>query len=452
MEFNKNKLIFAIIWILMLLSVVLLLVTMNSADKNNNKSSNSWDTFKIWVYWEAFKNSFEFVEWFKQVYPEYKNKEIIIENFTSYEDYTYTLMSAINSWVAPDIFVLNNNEKNSVFANQTLWIDPKIVNPNDFRKKYKSFFSDDLIWIFNQDWVDKEYIKWLPVWYETLGIFYNRRYVKDSDLKNLSTLNNIISDLKSKYPELIPIWIWNWTTVFNSADIITQFFMLEWWVTSLWNINSNVLKQWLAAYLLYWDTTWYNWYNSRFQELKDTRRDSLYLFSRWEVIMVVWYPSMISKIKENWFSKTMLQASYFPHYFSWAWKALVNYNTFVINKDSLNLDMANSFVSYLYSDSWAATYLSYHPYFLPALMSLESDKMEQKIDADYTVTLWDFYNDSAEFSSFDKWVKNVYDKEIAILLDTNVITEDLFNRFKESVLCKTNKIITFTNLWVNCDK
>jgi len=33
--------------------------------------------------------------------------------------------------------MLNNNEKNSVFSNQSLVINPAIANPNDFRKRYK---------------------------------------------------------------------------------------------------------------------------------------------------------------------------------------------------------------------------------------------------------------------------------------------------------------------------
>ena len=454
MDLNKNKIIFLVVWIFIVLSIVFLLLTMNKTSKTTWKNwwANSWDIFRIWVVWDSVSDSLTFIEWFKKVYPNYKNREISIESFSSYEDYTYTLMSALNSWTWPDIFVLNNNEKTSVFSNQVLWIDPSIINPNDFRKKYKWIFSDDLLWVYNVEWETKEYLIWLPVWYETLWVYYNRRYIKDSDLDNLSSLNNVISDLKSKYPELIPIWIWNWTTVYNSSDIITQFFMLEWWVNWLASVNSKVLWQALWAYLLYWDETWYNWYNIRYKELRDTRKNSLHLFSWWEVLMVIWYPSMLKLIKENWFSKNMLQVSAFPHYFSWTWKTLLNYNYFVINKETNNLDLAHSLISYLYSDNGAMNYLNSYPYYLPALLSLESDKLGDKIDTDYSIVLWDFYSDENELSSFDKWLKNVYDKNITLLLDDEFINNDGFNSFKDWVLCKYNKITTFTNLSVNCDR
>lgn len=451
MEFNKNKLVFWVIGGLILLSIVFLLITITNKNKESVKTGASWEVFKIWTFWNSMTDSLGFIDWFKNVNPDYKNREIVVENFTSYEDYTYTLMSALTSWKWPDLFVLNNNEKNTVFTNQILWLDPATINPNDFRKRYKGFFSDDLISTYSDSAWTTEFLIWMPVWYETLWIYYNRKYAKDSDLKNLASLNNIVSDLKNKYSDLIPIWIWNGSTVFDAQDIITQFFMLEWWVTWISNVNQSVLKSAISSYLLYGDTTWYNWYNSRFQELKDTKKDSIYLFSRWEVLMVVWYPSMLKKIKESGFSKSMLQVTPFPHYFSGGWTTLADYNYFVVNKDSTNIALANSIIAYLYSDAWATSFLSYNTDQLPALLSLESDKLQQKVDPDYTIILWDFYNEEYELSSFDKWIKNIYDKNIVSLLDTNVNNEDIFLQFKDSILCKVNKMLTFTNLWANCN-
>ncbi|MDD3144955.1 MAG: ABC transporter substrate-binding protein [Candidatus Gracilibacteria bacterium] len=451
MELNKNKLIFGVIGSLILLSFIFLLVTITNKNNTVTKTGGSGNTFKIWTYGYPMENSFQFVDDFKKAYPEHKNKEIIIENFPSYEDYTYTMMAAISSGKGPDIFILNNNEKNSVFSNQILAIDPAIVNPNDFRKRYKGFFSDDLISTFSDDTGTKEYLIGLPVGYETLGVFYNRRYAKNSDLKNLSSLNNIISDLSTKYTDLIPIGIGNGSTVYKSEDIITQFFMLEGGVAGVGNLNNNVLKAGLSSYLLYGDTTGYNGFNSRFQELKNTKKDSIYLFSRGEVLMVVGYPSMIKNIKESGFSKTMLQATPFPHYFSGGGKTLADYNYFTINKDTSDISLAETFMSYLYSDAGATAYLGYFPYQLPALLSLESDKLQQKIDPDYTVILGDFYNEEYEIGSFDKGVKNIYDKNISLLLDSTVVDEAMFARFKETIICKANKILTFANLGVNCD-
>jgi hypothetical protein len=292
---------------------------------------------------------------------------------------------------------------------------------------------------------------WVPVWYEVLWIYYNFQKVKRSDLDNLSSLNNIVAKLKNSNSGVIPIWIWNGTTVYNSADIVTQFFMLS-WANSISAVTWNALKEWLASYLAYWDVSGINWYNAKFAELKPVDWNSLSLFSKWEVFMVVGYPSLVNRIKEAWwFSKSFLQVAPFPHNFSWGWNTLVNYNYFVINKNTLNVDFSQDFLAYLASDIWATNFLNSIPYYLSALLSLEEARFGDKIDPDFNIVLWDFYDESFDLSSFDKWVKNIYDKEITLLLDNAVYQEKLYDKFRESIICKLNKIKSFTNLSAKCE-
>lgn len=448
MELNKNKIVFLWIAAMILLSIIFLLLTAKNTKNDDSWTVDTSDSFKIWLVWDTSLNYTDFINGFKQIHSQYKDRNIVVETFPTYEDYTYTLTSALSSWVWPDIFVLNNNENKSVFSEQISWIDPSVVNPNDFRKKYKWIFWDDLI---ITDSNNEEFLSWIPVWYETLGVFYNRRYVRDSDLQTLSSLNNVVSNLAEKYSWVTPIWIWNGTTVQDSADIVTQFFMLEDWVESVSDLTWNVLKQWLGSYLLYWDVDWFNKFNNKYVELRNLWEDSLYSFSRWEIFMIVGYPSMLSEIKENWFSKTLLSATAFPHYYSWAWKTLLNYNYFVINKDTSNFALSQDLLSYLTTDSWASSYLDVTPYYLPSLLSLEADKFDSKIDPDYNIILNDFYNEDYELSSFDKWIKNVYDNNLVPLLDNWSNYENNFEKFRSSIICKTNKVINFTNLSKNCE-
>lgn len=447
---NKNKLIFAIIWALLLVFILFTVMTLQKSSEWTNTSNTSSD-FTIWLIAEKDIDPYPIIENFKKINPDYSSSNIVIEKFTNYEDYYYTLSSALSSDKWPDVFVLNNNEKNSIFSNQATWVHPDVLNPNDFRKKFKWVFSDDLILTYD-DWEEvQEFLAWVPVWYETLWIFYNRRYVKDSDLTSISSLNNKVSELKTQKPSLIPIWIWNWSTVKYAGDILAQFFMLENDVAWLSDLIWNTLKQWIVSYLLYWDVDWYNSYDSRFMELSNLWQNSIDLFSRWETFMVVWYPRLIKEIKEKWFSKNFLLASAFPHYYSWDWSTLVNYDYFVINKDSLNQDLANAFLSYLSTDIWAENYLSVFSYYLPALLSLESDKLEDKIDEDFNLVLWDFFNNEYNLSSFDKWIKNLYDKWVISVLDNWANYENAFSDLKNSILCKTKKIVSLENLSEDCE-
>lgn len=447
---NKNKLIFAIIWAI-LLGLILFMVVWLNKNKSTNGSKSTPSDFTIWMIWNNIDWAKNVVNNFKKVETEYSKKNIKIVSFPSYEEYSLALMSAISSDKAPDVFVLNNNEPNSVFTNQTTWINPTIINPNDFRKKFKWVFWDDLILTTWEKGKEKEFLKGIPVWYESLWIFYNRRYIKASDLKSLSSLNNVVANLKDKKPNLIPIWIWNWSTVISAADIATQFFMLEDWVSSLADVSWSKLKQSLGSYFLFWDINWYNWYNSRFIELSKFGQNSLDLFSKWETLMVVGYPRLINTIAEKWFSKSFLEAASFPHYFSWNGKTLVNYDYFVINKDTKNYDLANAFLLYLSWDVWAQNYLKEFPYYLPALLSLESDKLDSKISDKYNIVLGDFFNSDYELSSFDKWIKSLYDKNIISILDNSSNYLNAFTTFQSQILCKTKKIMSLENLSKSCE-
>ncbi|MDD2871388.1 MAG: ABC transporter substrate-binding protein [Candidatus Gracilibacteria bacterium] len=447
---NKNKIIFAILGILLLIGIIFIATKLNDNSKNNAKKSDG--VFNIWMIGDDTETAKKVVDHFKQIHPEYSSQDITVESFGSYDDYYYSLSSAIIQGKAPDLFVLNNNEKNPIFSNQVIGIDPNTINPNDFRKKYKLLFSDDLIITSGEGEQSQEYLTGLPVGYETLGIFFNRRYIKEADLSSISSLNNVISNIKQSNSNIIPIGIGNGSTVHDSSDIMTQFFMLETDVSGLKDIDSNKMKQSLSAYLQYGDEQGDNGYNSKYADLSSNGKNNVDLFSEGDVYMVVGYPSLIKQIKDKGYSKNFLLATAFPHYFSGQGKTLVNYNYFVINKDSSKQSLANSFLEYLSSDIGAGEYLKNFPYYLPALLSLESDKLKEKIDEGYNIILDDFYDDSYEMSSFDKGVKSIYDKNIIPILDNPVNYEKAFEKFKESIMCKSKKIETLEDLSESCDK
>jgi len=277
---NKNKIILAIVWWVLITLIIFIAFNLNSSWPTDQWAKSSW-TFDIWMLWDNVTDSNLIAENFKSLYPQYSNAVINIESFSNYDDYSLALISSITADKAPDVFVLNNNEKNSIFSNQVIWVDPNIINSNDFRKKFKWIFADDLITSVWEWETLQEFLVWVPVWYETLWIFYNRRYVKNSELASLSWLNNVVANLKDKKPSLIPIWIWNGSTVRFASDIVTQFFLLEDDISWLSDVTWTKLKQSLVSYLLYWDVNWSNGFDSRFMELSNLWQNSIDLFSKW---------------------------------------------------------------------------------------------------------------------------------------------------------------------------
>lgn len=237
MELSRNKVIFFIVWgILLFFLVIILLIMLFTSDKKSKNSWN-WKDFVIWTVWDDISNVSSFSEGFKKYAWTWTN--IVFNSFNNYEDYSLALTYAISSWNAPDIFVLNNNEKNSLFENQIIWIPPKVVSPDYFRRNYKDFITEQLL-TKNEQWT--EFLIWVPVWYETLGIFYNRSFVNNSDVSNFSNLTSAISRIKEKNSSIIPIAIWNWTTVPFSEDITTQFILSEGDNRSLSSLSKKLYK------------------------------------------------------------------------------------------------------------------------------------------------------------------------------------------------------------------
>jgi len=447
---TNKKLIFIIISAILLLIVLFLATKINSKSNTwNTVNATAWD-FKIWILNDKKEKFNKFLEDFKALNKKYSNKNFVVESFDDYSEYNKSLASAIAKWKGPDIFMLNNNTSSFIDDN-IVWIDPKLINPNDFRKKYKWVFWDDLILSSKDEKTGKqtEFLKWIPVWYETLWIYYNRKYIKASDLTSFSVLRNVISKIKSRKPSLIPLWMWNWSTVLWSEDIITQLFMLE-GMDSLEGSSSDKIKWAFSSYFSYWDTWWKNRYDSRFIQMKQDWKNNYDLFSNSDIIMVAWYPRNLDIIDEKWYSKVFLNASPFPNYFNWAWKTLLNYNYFVINKDTKNNQIANDILSYISSDSWASKYLDQFTYYLPALLSLESDKLDSKINPNYNIVLKDFLNIDSELSSFDKWLKEAYDSKMIKILDDWANYKKLFEDMKASISCKKSKIINLENLSKSC--
>lgn len=447
---NKNKIIFLIIvGTILFFTIILILLSKKEADTTGSQRVTG--SFDIWIYNDSKNGLTNVLEDFKAFNPTYKNNQFNVVSFDSYEEYYLALASAISKWESPDMFVLNNNEKTSIFSDQALGISPEVLSPNDFRKKFKGIFADDLIVTYNQDDEVREFLAWVPVWYETLGVFYNRRYVRSTDLKNISALNNKIRSLKISEPDAVPFALGNGSTVKYASDILTQLFLYEEGVSWVKDLMWSKSKQALSSYLLYWDSSGDNNYDSRFVELSTTGKNNFDLFSKWETFIIAGYPRAIAIIKEKWYSKNLLLASPFPHYFSAGGKTLVNYNYFVINKQSDKKELASSILQYLITDRWAEKYLDEYPYYLPALLSLESSKLEEKISPDFNISLWDFYDPNFELWSFDKWVKIFYDREINNILDNSSNYITTFETLRRKLVCQSDKLTNLVNISNKCE-
>jgi hypothetical protein len=118
----------------------------------------------------------------------------------------------------------------------------------------------------------------------------------------------------------------------------------------------------------------------------------------------------------------------------------------------LSMEFAQDFLAYLSSDTWASKFLTLYPYYLPSLISLKETFLHNKIAPnDFNVEIWNFYDDTFDLASFDKWIKSVYDREMTLFLDNNIYQENLFIKLRDAIICKFDKAIRFQNFSKRCE-
>ena len=429
-----------ILWVLSFLIVLIILLLPWTKETWPNRTSSG--IFKVWIFNDDNASFVSYMNEFKTTYGYTAVAEIT--SFDDWEEYNLALTSAFIRWEGPDVFVLNNNEK-SVFLENINWIDPNLIDPDTFRSNYKWVFSDDLMVSIWEDKEKIEFLVWVPIWYESLWIFYDRKKLQAKDLENWASLNAKIAELKEKRSDIVPLWIWDGSTVNYSQDIITQFFMLE-DVDTIKNMWTSEIKAWLSDYFSFWSSSWNNSYIYKASKLKSSPKGNIDLFSKWEVSMIIWYPRMLLDIDEVGYKKAFLLASPFPEYIPNKGKSLVNYNYFVVNKNSLNSEMAYNLLKYMTSEEGITSYLDKFSYYLPAYTPIESDYLDINILNWYNIKWENFYNEDLILSSFDKWVKSIYDREVVNILDDNINYIDLFINFATKLSCVADKVVNLENL------
>lgn len=447
---NKNKLIAAIIWgVLVVLLVIWLTMLEWSSNAKKQPTKSEKGTFSIWIYWDSVSSFQAFLSAFKEKNKNLSQLDFNVVSFNDPTDYFESLSLAFFKGQAPDMFVLDNNE-NSLFEEKTLLLPPEVVNVSKFREEYHTLFSDDLIiTVPTTDWWSAEYIKGLPIGYETLGIVYNRRsWFKAPDMNSLSGIRSAISRIWSA--KINPMALGNGSTVVDSWDILAQFLLLNKVYGLAWADEAKV-KQALGEYTMFGNTQWENAYNDLFVETKTSGKTNIDLLLEWSVWATVMYPRNIKQLEWKTSLKNTLFAAPFPHTYGWDGPSLARYQTFVVNSSTAQLNTAYSLLSYMNSDEGALLYHDLHPYYLPARVNLEEELSSKRISNFFSaLTLWDFYS-IEPLASFNKSSKAFYDTWINTVLDDFANYLDSFKTFQNYTLCKQSKVLTLSNLWQSCE-
>lgn len=444
---NKNKIIFLILWIVFSIIFISIFLLLSKTGETKRSSSSSWD-FKIWILHDDKNKFWTFLNDFKQKNSLYKNTSFQVVSFQNYQEYHHALLWSFLRDEAPDMFVVNNNEA-PFFEKQISGINPSVISPDDFRKNYEIVFSNDLIKKTNIDNNEIEFLIWIPLWYENLWIFYNFREIRNKNLSTWSYINEVVREIRENTGK-IAIGIGNGSTVQSVSDIITQFFLLD-NIKGISEITGNQMKSSLGNYIRFWDINQDNKYDELFDSLSSSNKNNIDAFSRGDVQIVLGYPRLLEEIDKKWFNKWFLRAETFPTYQENNGNILIDYNYFVINKNTTNYSLAQDLMLYLNSSEWQKKYLEIFDYYMASQMDLVANRLEENIKSGYNIKYKDFYNQNFELTTFQKGIKTIYDSEIIKILDSKTNSIELFENFRKKVLCISEKTLSNENLERSCN-
>lgn len=441
---SKNKIIFFIIAAVLIIATIFLFLTLASSGSKKTQTS-AWKELKIWVYDDAASDYTSIIDSFKENYPQYKSKSITVESFWDELTYEKSLTNALFSWNGPDIFMLGN-ESFSPLENNTIIISPSNLSPNDFRLNFKPFFSDNLI-VSDPENPTVEYVKWVPIWYESLWVIYNIKYFRPS---NLSTWENVLWSLEKvlKKPwNVVPIALWNGVGVSRVAEVIASLFSLE-WVHDIKQANGAVVKQVLSFYKAFWDEKGTNTYDEKYSSSTD--RVDIDAFTSGNVAAVLWFPRDIKNIESVGYQKSLLYASHFPGYADGNEKQTIFFRYLWLNSDSENIALAEDFLAFVASEAGQEKIITSMPYYLPASASVESKVLEQKIYPNYNIVYKNFIDTEADILSFDMWDKQFFTSEVKKIADMERGYETAFEKMRSYIVCSSQKIKTLLNISSSC--
>ncbi len=304
---STRKIVFLIIvgilWLLIVYGI------WNLSQKNTKAKATPTKSLSIWVVGDTSEQYQKLFSEFGKWDPAYKSTTLDIRVFPDYEKYQRILLSTLSEGTGPDIFMIEW-EGDTILESKSIALPESIVPLTDFDKKYEDIFLPLLISLWAWDQMSRS-LKWVPIGYETLGLFYHKSLLR-SVPKTWSELETLT--LSS---EKWPIYTTNLglspTYTPTATDLIAYFMGKNGGTsTSKLQWGSEGLSEYLAyattlsqasssANDLSWDIQ-----ITLPSTLRDTRKEmdvgsltTVDLFMRGRIAMLVGYPSLIREIEKS---------------------------------------------------------------------------------------------------------------------------------------------------------
>ncbi len=405
---------------------------MNNENKNKNSAPK---TLTLWINEGTTESYKGIIDGFKEYAPDYAKTTIIIEKKTQDPgQYRTLLLNTMANDGGPDIFQVRQGE-DIVLKNQIEPIPTEVIPTEDFEKKYEDIFLS----LLYSTWAEKsmkEYLLGVPLWYETLGIYYNKSLLKEvpKTWNELDTLYNNGIDV-GIFPSNLGLGPRYTPSISETLALLLGNNK----ITSYKDMSGN--DGVFSSYLFYGTSQ----IGSK-SELTDSAYESkttlaamtptmdtdktttLDMFVRGEIGLIFGFPSAIMDLEKAYkragakaTSSTILTDRILQDSASWDRKNLARFSYFAISKSSKNGIAAAKFLEYLMTEDAEQRYLKEYPYIIPAQRSFYIAAENTKLSKVFGyVKLGPFIPKSNEsLFFFDYGLKTEFDAFLDKYIDRN---------------------------------
>lgn len=444
---SPRKILFIAIAGTILLAILFAFWKLTHVTAPQNK--NLTGSLAIWIVWDTTDGYSSLIEGFHEFAPEYKNTTIEFKKFDNYSSYQRILLSTLADQKWPDIFMVDA-WADTLLKEKIEPIPEEYIQISDFDKRFDDLFLSLIESSGSQDMLSHT-LRWVPLGYETLGIFYNKSLLINTpkiwnDVSNMYTdeagngIFPINIGLNPRYTPFATDIVW----LFLVQDGMESYTKMDGGWTSLDNYlayGRTPLRRNTVSGSEEMNATLWN-LETQMDEEKLTTLD---LFMRGKIAFVIGYPSMVHDLEDakkragSEAINALVLSEKIPQK-SWSQSAtnIAQYRYFWLSKSSQNSLLWAKFLDYLLTEDAERRFLTSFPLYIPAqrsfyessrTTSLSSIFSRAKLDAfipalGEKVVLFDYGNKL----EFDKILSDNIDRTSKI--DTNNIIERISHTIK----------------------
>lgn len=439
---NKRKLIFVAIIVACAGVVLILMLILSGAGKKDTGKDFDPKTKEVAIWSVNMESTlFDALNKGYNDYVDRNDMKLKVRNFTSYEDFLDIFPRAVQAGTSPDVILVLNHGGHLLLDPYIVSLGENIIPIDDFEDRFHPLFADELVFEENikEGNTPKVVrgIRGIPMGFESLGIFYNRKLMPVSP-QYWKTMSDNISD-EAKESKISPISIGYGRVTPISYDIV-PFMTMQFKGTkfnSYTTIDSvesratieNVLKYRSEPNNL-----------SQFQDLYDQTMTNADLFVRGKVATLVWYPSTERDIQlaikrakkdkeyddefeDNIRWGTIPQVEDDPkkqiNLARYMYFAMAKYGV-NRNKDEPKNDPVIKFMQYLSTTQAQKTFFENFEYYLPSQMEMLKSEEKSQIDAktgQFKMIVSDWYVSTQQFVPYDKGIPHLFNYIVEKALD-----------------------------------